>query len=187
MVNGGLGHHIQDVHTNNWIPFFKVYMYPSFHLKNIKPKNKMEESSLTKSKASYLSLGFFSLSAGLVKTTLLIQFLRLFKPKSGANKATWSLLVLVAMWMMGFGFISWFPCFPVAKAWHPELPGRCYGLGATVSNLPQFLVTILAHSTSNFAIDLSVLGLGAVMILQLGAERPNLRIRLFALLAVGFM
>ena len=88
---------------------------------------------------------------------------------------------------MGFGFISWAPCFPVAKAWHPELPGRCYGLGAVVNDISQFLATMLAHSASNFAIDLAILGLGAVMILQLGAERPNLRLRLFALLTMGFV
>lgn len=90
--------------------------------------------------------------------------------------------------MLAFGFISWVPCFPVARMWSSELPGRCYGLGAMIEdNVPEFLMTLLIHASSNVAIDFAIFLLAAHLIWQLGTERPNLQLRLYAMLTVGLL
>ncbi|KAJ3495087.1 hypothetical protein NLG97_g3646 [Lecanicillium saksenae] len=158
MVDTGLGEHFQNVDMTGLGRYFK---------------------------AAYLSLAFFPLSVGFIKAALLLQFLRLFDPQGSAYKITIGLLVLDFLWMSAFGFISWASCFPVQKAWHPEIPGHCYGLGAAATNFSEFLATLLVHASSNFAIDVCILVLAAYMMWKMGAEKPNLRLRLCALLLVG--
>jgi len=62
------------------------------------------------------------------------------------------MLVLVALWGLGFGFTAWVPCFPVNVFWDFNGPERnCYGFGAPVDR-----VAYVAHTSSNMVLDIII-------------------------------
>jgi hypothetical protein len=89
----------------------------------------------------------------LIKVSLLLQFLRIFK----AGLMWWTcivLLVTVTLWGIGFSFLAWFPCFPVRGYWDRSVPAHCYGYG--LGNVADFVNIYKAHSASNMAFDIAI-------------------------------
>ena len=91
--------------------------------------------------------------AALVKISLLLQFLRIFK--TGVMR--WiciTLLVLVSLWGLGFSIIGWFPCFPIRGAWERNIGAKCYGFG--LGSAQQLVMIFKGHSSSNMVLDFAI-------------------------------
>ena len=124
---------------------------------------------------------------GFIKAAMMLQFRRIFNPQKNLQRLTTSIMVVIVLWSFAFSFIGWFPCFPISKAWNPDSPGRCYGLGAAFDHLKEFMQTLIVQSVTNLFLDLVILGLAVYMILRTGANQWALRGRLAALLTVGVL
>jgi hypothetical protein len=88
-----------------------------------------------------------------VKLSLLLQFLRIFK----AGAMRWvciGLITLVSLWGLAFTFMGWFPCFPVRGAWERGIGAKCYGFG--YADTKEFVSMFKAHSASNMVLDVCV-------------------------------
>jgi hypothetical protein len=89
----------------------------------------------------------------IVKLSLLVQFLRIFK----AGTMRWvciALITVISLWGLAFVFMSWFPCFPVRGAWERGIDAKCYGFG--FANKNEFVAMFKAHSASNMVLDVCV-------------------------------
>jgi hypothetical protein len=88
-----------------------------------------------------------------VKVSLLLQFLRIFK--AGAMRLTCIvLLVIVSLWGIAFSFVGWFPCFPVRGAWDRTSGAKCYGFG--LNTVDEFVMMFRIHSASNMVLDIAI-------------------------------
>ena len=132
-------------------------------------------------------MGMYPMCTGFIKSAILLQFLRLIDPKSRLRKVTIISLILTALWTMAYGFICWFPCFPVAKAWNPALSGHCYGVGDAFYNTLNYLKTALGQAASNMVLDLIIFGIAIYMIWKIGSKQVGLRIRLGGLIVIALL
>jgi hypothetical protein len=88
-----------------------------------------------------------------VKVSLLLQFLRIFK----AGAMRWVcivLLVIVTLWGIAFSFVGWFPCFPVRGAWDRQINAKCYGFG--LRTVEEFVMMFRIHSATNMVLDVAI-------------------------------
>lgn len=107
--------------------------------------------------------------SAIIKISLLIQYLRIFK--AGAMRWTCIvLLVILSLWGLGFFIVGWFPCFPVRGAWQREINAKCYGFG--LHDVPSFVNLFKAYSASNMAFDIVVFVVPLVLF-----RTPNLRMK----------
>lgn len=65
-----------------------------------------------------------------------------------------SLLVVIALWGLGFSIVGWFSCSPPSSYWERAPDAKCYGFG--FSNRESFVAMFQAHSASNMFFDLAV-------------------------------
>jgi hypothetical protein len=89
----------------------------------------------------------------IVKISLLLQFLRIFK----AGTMRWICIIeitVVALWGLAFFIIGWFPCFPVRGAWERDIGATCYGFG--LGDVQEFILMFKFHSASNMVLDFAV-------------------------------
>lgn len=101
----------------------------------------------------YIANGLYLTETAVIKASLLVQFLRIFK--KGAMKWTCVvLLVLVSLWGVGFSMIGWVPCLPVRGAWDRRSGAKCYGFGFREKE--EFVLMFEAHSASNMAFDIAI-------------------------------
>ncbi|KAH8730295.1 hypothetical protein GQ44DRAFT_607487 [Phaeosphaeriaceae sp. PMI808] len=101
----------------------------------------------------YLENSIYLTQTGLIKISLLLQFLRIFK----AGAMRWIcifLLVLVTIWGMGFAFVGWFPCFPIRGVWDRQVEAKCYGFG--FKNVDEFVAIYKGHAASNMILDIAI-------------------------------
>jgi hypothetical protein len=107
-------------------------------------------------------------NTAVVKISLLLQFLRIFK--AGYMRTVCLVLLgLVSIWGFAFSIVGWFPCFPVRSYWE-RLPGsRCYGFGFG-NDVESFINMYKAHSASNMVFDIAVFLTPLVLF-----GRPNLK------------
>jgi hypothetical protein len=91
---------------------------------------------ITLMKYIYLNQAAYYMCAGLVKISLLCQYLRMFR--SGAlRKLCLGLLVFTSIWTVYWNMQGWLPCFPVSGYWNrQQTPApKCtylFGLSATL-------------------------------------------------------
>lgn len=101
----------------------------------------------------YMEHGIYLVQTALVKISLLLQYLRIFK--AGAmRKLCLTLLVIVSMWGSAFAFVGWFSCFPVRGAWQRNIGAKCYGFG--LGDVQQFIMLFKIHSASNMVLDVTI-------------------------------
>ncbi|KAF2833912.1 hypothetical protein CC86DRAFT_462160 [Ophiobolus disseminans] len=115
----------------------------------------------------YVAHAIYITNTAVIKASLLLQFLRIFK----AGYMRWTclgLLALVSLWGLGFSIVAWFPCFPVRGYWQRTTEARCYGFG--FSNVDDFVNIYKAHSASNMAFDVAIFLTPLVLF-----GRPNLK------------
>ncbi|CBX92052.1 predicted protein [Plenodomus lingam JN3] len=117
----------------------------------------------------YIENGMYVTETTLIKISLLLQYLRIFK----AGYMRWICIVLlglVSAWGAGFMFIAWFPAFPVRGAWDATVVGTRYGFG--FRDVTSFVNTFIAHSTLNMVFDIAIFVAPMVLF-----GTPNLRLK----------
>lgn len=103
-------------------------------------------------KSFYVHIGGYYTCAGLVKLSLLCQYLRLFK-QGIVRKVCIVLLVLISLWSFLWFFQGWAPCFPVSGFWNrtQQPPPKCWG---TDPDKPESAVVLfVAFAASNMTLD----------------------------------
>ncbi|KAJ4301415.1 hypothetical protein N0V90_003507 [Kalmusia sp. IMI 367209] len=120
---------------------------PFHHLFYIDPKN-----FVTLFKFIYVQNASYYTCAGLVKISLLCQYLRLFK-KGLLRKMCIILMVLTSLWACFWFIQGWFPCFPVSGFWNrTQTPApKCWGTG--FANVEDALAAFLGFAASNMVLD----------------------------------
>jgi hypothetical protein len=106
-----------------------------------------------------------------VKLSLLLQFLRIFK----AGRMRWlciGLMTVISLWGLAFVFMGWFPCFPVRGAWQRSLGAKCYGFG--FGSKTEFIAIFKAHSASNMVLDVCVFLTPMIIFRSPKLKRKNL-------------
>ena len=109
--------------------------------------------------------------AGLVKISLLLQYLRIFK----AGVMRWVcivLLVFACIWGLGFAISGWFACSPVRGAYERTIGAKCFGFG--LNDLDSFVASFEAHSATNMALDIAIFMIPLVLF-----NSPDLKLRNF--------
>lgn len=117
-VHLGLGHHIADIHT------------PYADLRRILyPVNIMYITALT-----------------LVKMSVLMFYVRVFKVVRIYQVALWVTGVIVLAWGIAILLITILACFPIRKNWDQSVPGYCIERHSTLlipNVLTDFILLIL--------------------------------------------
>ncbi|KAF2127152.1 hypothetical protein P153DRAFT_398518 [Dothidotthia symphoricarpi CBS 119687] len=101
----------------------------------------------------YIEHSMYLTETSLIKISLLLQYLRIFK----AGMMRWicvTLLVLVSIWGFGFSIAGWFSCNPIRGAYIRTLNAKCYGFG--LDNVDGFVSMFIAQSSTNMAFDIAI-------------------------------
>lgn len=93
------------------------------------------------------------MAAALIKISLLLQYLRIFKA-GNMRLICQVLIVVISVWGTGFSIIAWFPCYPVRGMWDRTVDAKCWAFG--FPSVHGLLTAFVSHSTSNVAFDLIV-------------------------------
>ncbi|KAJ4365122.1 hypothetical protein N0V83_008740 [Neocucurbitaria cava] len=128
-----------------------------------------KEPTIDQSQFFYLEHNFYVSESSIIKISLLLQYLRIFK----AGPMRWTciaLLGLVSIWGLGFFFVAWFPCFPVRGSWERTIGAKCYGFG--LGDVQSFIALFKIFSASNMAFDLAIFLTPLVLF-----RTPNLRMK----------
>jgi hypothetical protein len=131
----------------------------------------------------YIMNGSYVLSTTFIKISLLFQYTRLFAPTSVIHRVCKLLIVFTALWGFAYGFIAWFPCFPVQNFWLGT-GEHCYGYGS--SDAGPFVATFETHSSINMLLDMLVLTLPIPLYFERGTTSRT-RVGLVGLLLVGVL
>lgn len=118
----------------------------------------------------YMAHAMYITNTVVIKISLLLQFLRIFKA-GYMRLVCLGLLGLVSLWGLGFAIVGWFPCFPVRGYWDRTINARCYGFGFG-ENPSEFVGTYRAHSASNMVFDVAIFLAPLVLF-----GRPNLKLK----------
>jgi hypothetical protein len=101
----------------------------------------------------YIANSIYLVQTAVVKVSLLLQYLRIFKAGL-MRKWCFILMGIVSTWGLAFSFTGWFPCFPVRGAWQRNIDAKCYGFG--LGNVQDFIIMFKIHSASNMVLDFLV-------------------------------
>lgn len=113
----------------------------------------------------------------IIKTAVLLQYLRIFVPiRNRTFYLAWVLISVNVILNLGLTFSFAFQCIPREKIWTPSMPGQCINLGAV------FLLSAVGNTITDFATFL--LPLYTIWGLQLPRSR---KMGISGLFAVGLL
>lgn len=101
----------------------------------------------------YIENGTYNTETVLIKISLLLQYLRIFK----AGRMRWTcivLIVLVSAWGLAMMVVTWFPCWPVRGYWLDHLHAKCYGYG--LADVGGFVSLFIVHAAVNMVFDAAI-------------------------------
>lgn len=136
-------------------------------------------------KILYVQTAGYYTCSGLVKLSLLCQYLRIFK--TGPMRMTcFVLLVMTSIWATFWFIQGWFPCFPVSGFWdrmgHPQ--AKCWGTG--FDTVKGALIAFVGFAASNMTLDMIIFFVPVTLYFK-----PNLAARqvmaIVALFSLGSM
>ncbi|KAF2471759.1 uncharacterized protein BDR25DRAFT_367608 [Lindgomyces ingoldianus] len=122
-------------------------------------------------KIYYIESAIYVSNTTIIKASLLVQYLRIFK----AGTMRWvcvSLLVIISIWGLTYGFMAWVPCFPVSGYWNRKLNPKCYAYG--FESKATFIATYETHTALNMAFDIAVFLTPMVLFQQQGMRRKSI-------------
>lgn len=126
----------------------------------------------------------YSVSATLVKISLLLQYLRVVQD-GRLRYICIGLIGLSILWGFAYGFLALVPCFPVAAFWDWTIrDAQCYGYGVKTKH--PFVDVFVSHSTINVLLDVAILLVPVPLLLRRGLTRKE-RWSVFGLAAMGLM
>jgi hypothetical protein len=118
----------------------------------------------------YISNAAYHTTTALIKVSLLLQYLKLFR-QGILRYATIILLVLVTLWGIGFSFLAWFPCLPVAGLWDRTLNSTCYGFGDHA--LSEVRVVLFTFAGTNMFFDVVIFAIPLTEYFRPGLRRKQ--------------
>ncbi|KAK4235833.1 hypothetical protein C8A03DRAFT_17477 [Achaetomium macrosporum] len=135
----------------------------------------------------YVFNGSYAMSTALIKISLLLQYMRLYRPGSLLHNICRGLVVFVALWGVAYSVIAWVPCVPPSDYWGfvPSMDIshlRCYGYGSQY--VKTFAATYESHAAVNLALDLAVMGLPIPLYFEPGAHGRT-KMGLFGIIIMG--
>jgi hypothetical protein len=101
----------------------------------------------------YIAHNLYLTETGIIKMSLLVQYLRVFK----AGRMRWlclGLLAVTTLWGLAFTMMGWFSCAPIRGFWDRDVEAMCYGFG--FSERESFIAMFQAHSSTNMFLDFAV-------------------------------
>jgi hypothetical protein len=130
------------------------------------------------------------MSTALIKISLLLQYMRLYRRGSLLHNTCRGLVVFVALWGVAYSAIAWVPCVPPSVYWESFEPSkdvsqlRCYGYGSQY--VRSFVATYESHAAVNLVLDLVVMGLPIPLYFEPGAHGRTI-MGLFGIIIMGTM
>ncbi|KAL5606304.1 hypothetical protein BROUX41_002719 [Berkeleyomyces rouxiae] len=121
----------------------------------------------------YITIFLYTLALGIIKTAILLQYLRIFTGQ--LRKVTIICMILIGMWSTAILLVVIFPCRPVRLFWDKSIDGHC------IPNLPQWYI----NSGGNILTDLVITILPIRVLWKLQLPRSQ-RFSLIAVFALGF-
>jgi hypothetical protein len=119
----------------------------------------------------YVSNAAYHTTTALIKISLLLQYLKLFR-QGLLRQITIILLGLVTIWGLGFSFLAWFPCIPVSGMWDRASDSKCYGFGDRV--LSEVRVTLLVFAGTNMFFDVVIFAIPLTEYFRPGLRRKQI-------------
>lgn len=101
----------------------------------------------------YVTNAAYHTTTALVKISLLLQYLRLFR-QGTLRYICITLLAIVALWGFAFSFLAWFPCLPVSGLWNRTASSKCYGFG--YRTLDETRATLFSFAATNMFFDIVI-------------------------------
>jgi hypothetical protein len=101
----------------------------------------------------YVTNAAYHTTTALIKTSLLLQYLRMFR-EGFRRKVCIILLCLVTLWGLVFSFMAWVPCFPVSGFWDRTNGAVCYGFGYRTVN--EAKNSVLSFAATNMLFDIAI-------------------------------
>ncbi|KAF1927875.1 uncharacterized protein M421DRAFT_421069 [Didymella exigua CBS 183.55] len=151
----GLGHHL--IYVINTLPVMMKYLYVT--------------------NAAYHTTTF------LIKVSLLLQYLRLFR-QGILRYICMILLFIVACWGLAFSFLAWFPCLPVSGFWHRTAQSKCYGFG--YRTMDEAKITLYIFAGTNMFFDVVIFLIPLTEFFRPGLRKKQI-LAMIGLFAVGFL
>ncbi|KAF2844654.1 hypothetical protein T440DRAFT_314210 [Plenodomus tracheiphilus IPT5] len=103
----------------------------------------------------YTTNAAYHTTTALIKISLLLQYLRVFRD-GVRRRVCYVLLTVVIAWGLAFSFMAWVPCFPVSGFWNRQTtpPPTCYGFG--YSSVNQTKSWVLSFAITNMVLDIAI-------------------------------
>lgn len=103
-------------------------------------------------KLLYIQGACYYTCTGLIKLSLLCQYLRIFKTGL-LRRVCLILIVIISCWGAFWLFQGWFPCFPVSGYWNrlQTPPPKCWGMGFSTVN--GALTAFISFAATNMILD----------------------------------
>lgn len=110
---------------------------------------------------------------GVTKVSILLMYTRIF-PTRPFRIAAIVLGGIAVAWVISIICVSVFQCSPIAKAWHPNLPGTCINLKGS----------FIGNAVPNILTDIAILSLPVPVVWGLQAS-PAYRLSVIGLFLLG--
>lgn len=101
----------------------------------------------------YITNAAYHTTTALIKISLLLQYLRLFR-QGTLRYITMVLLATVVGWGLAYSFLAWFPCIPVSGFWNRTANTKCYGFG--YRTMDEAKLTLLTFAGTNMFFDIVI-------------------------------
>lgn len=129
----------------------------------------------------YVTNAAYHTTTALIKASLLLQYLRLFRQ----GTLRWICMVLlatVAGWGLAFSFLAWFPCLPVSEFWNRTDSSKCYGFG--YRTMDEVKMTLFIFAGTNMFLDIVIFMIPLTEYLRPGLRKKQI-IAMTGLFAMG--
>jgi hypothetical protein len=118
----------------------------------------------------WVSNAAYHTTTALIKISLLLQYLKLFR-QGMLRHITIILLVTVAIWGIIFSFLAWFPCIPVTAMWAKVAKSTCYGFGDRSTS--EVRVTLFTFAGTNMFFDVVIFAIPLTEYFRPGLRRKQ--------------
>ncbi|KAK3321791.1 hypothetical protein B0H66DRAFT_180863 [Apodospora peruviana] len=134
----------------------------------------------------YIMNATYCMSTALIKMSLLLQYLRLYRPGTALYNICRGLLVFIALWGIAYSIMAWVPCVPVPTYWthlyNPTEEVKCYAYGSQLVSV--FTATYESHAALNLVLDLLVMALPIPLYFQVDTPLKT-KMGLVAIIVMG--